>query len=113
MPKTTLYFFRPLSQQISPLFTAPIAPIRFEGRCLFFIFRHFASGGFRNDRLEPDRPQLHDPAVAGDRKAAGTITVNTVGGESGVVVPIGAYQTLPLEVTHVTAATATPLVALW
>ena len=44
---------------------------------------------------------------------AGTITVNTVGGESGVVVPIGAYQTLPLEVTHVTAATATPLVALW
>ena len=46
-------------------------------------------------------------------ETAGTITVNTVGGETGVVVPIGAYQTLPLEVTHVTAATATPLVALW
>lgn len=44
---------------------------------------------------------------------AGNVTVNTVGGQTGVVFVAQAGAVIPVRATHVTAATATDLVALW
>ena len=56
---------------------------------------------------------LTNPVKGLSCAVAGTATVNTAGGQTAVVVPLAAGQVLYLEVTHVTAATATGIVGYW